>query len=88
VWPCPRRHGRPSSCPIIGSPRPGVKLRWAKLKALLRGLRARTLGALEAALATLVDAIAAAAGFFRHCGYARRHRDDERGDQQGRPYAY
>ena len=45
---------------------------WAKLKALLRGLGARTLGALEAALTTLVDAITAAdaAGFFRHCGYA------------------
>jgi transposase len=44
---------------------------WAKLKALLRGLGARTLGALEAALTTLVDAItpADAAGFFRHCGY-------------------
>jgi transposase len=46
---------------------------WAKLKALLRGLGARTLGALEAALTTLVDAIttADAAGFFRHCGYVR-----------------
>jgi transposase len=46
---------------------------WAKLKALLRGLGARTLGALEAALTTHVDAItpADAAGFFRHCGYGR-----------------
>ena len=45
---------------------------WAKLKALLRGLGARTLGGLEAALTTLVDAITAAdaAGFFRNCGYA------------------
>ena len=45
---------------------------WAKLKALLRGLGARTLGALEAALRPLVDAITAAdaAGSFRHCGYA------------------
>jgi transposase len=46
---------------------------WAKRKALLRGLGARTLGALEAALTTHVDAItpADAAGFFRHCGYGR-----------------
>lgn len=45
---------------------------WAKLKALLRGLGARTLGALDAALTALVDAITPtdAAGFFRHCGYA------------------
>jgi transposase len=46
---------------------------WSKLKALLRGAGARTLGALDAALTTLVDAItpADAAGYFRHCGYAR-----------------
>lgn len=45
---------------------------WGKLKTLLRGVGARTLGALEAALSTLVDAITAAdaAGYFRHCGYA------------------
>jgi transposase len=44
---------------------------WAKLKALLRGVGARTVDALNAALTTLVDAITAtdAAGFFRHCGY-------------------
>ena len=44
---------------------------WAKLKGLLRGLGALTLGSLEAALTTLVDAITAAdaAGFFRNRGY-------------------
>jgi hypothetical protein len=37
----------------------------------LRGAGARTVDALNAALATLVDAITAtdAAGFFRHCSY-------------------
>lgn len=46
---------------------------WSKLKALLRGVGARTIAALHAALETLVDAITAAdaAGFFRHCGYGR-----------------
>lgn len=46
---------------------------WSKLKALLRGVGARTLRALDAALTTLVDAITAAdaQAYFRHCGYAR-----------------
>ena len=46
---------------------------WSKLKALLRGVGARTVEALNTALTTLVDAITAsdAAGYFRHCGYAR-----------------
>ena len=46
---------------------------WSKLKALLRGVGARTVAALHAALERLVDAITAddAHGFFRHCGYAR-----------------
>lgn len=45
---------------------------WSKLKALLRGVGARTTAALNAALETLVDAITAsdADGYFRHCGYA------------------
>jgi transposase len=45
---------------------------WGKLKALLRGMGARTVAALDAALTTLVDAITpgGAAGFVRHCGYA------------------
>lgn len=46
---------------------------WSKLKALLRGIGAHTLDALDAALTTVVDQITAhdAHGFFRHCGYAR-----------------
>jgi transposase len=46
---------------------------WSKLKTLLRGLGARTIEALHAALTTLVNAITAtdAQGCFRHCGYAR-----------------
>jgi transposase len=45
---------------------------WSKLKALLRGLGARTTEALHAALTARVDAITAAdaRSFFRHCGYA------------------
>lgn len=45
---------------------------WAKIKALLRALAARTLESLEAALAGALDRITPqdARGFFRHCGYA------------------
>jgi transposase len=46
---------------------------WSKLKQLLRGMGARTVDALHAALTTLVDAITPddARGYFRHCGDAR-----------------
>ena len=45
---------------------------WSKLKALLRGMGARTTAALHAALTVLVDAITAgdARSYFHHCGYA------------------
>lgn len=44
---------------------------WSKLKALLRAAAARTLPALEAALAAALDAITTAdiRGWFAHCGY-------------------
>ena len=47
---------------------------WSKLKALLRGLGARTKEALHTALAAVLDAITAqdARGYFRHCGYPAR----------------
>jgi transposase len=47
---------------------------WSKLKALLRGLGARTKDALHAALAAVVDAITTqdAHGYFRHCGCPAR----------------
>ncbi len=47
---------------------------WSKLKALLRAAGARSVDALHAALARLVDAITPgdARGYFRHCGYAPR----------------
>jgi transposase len=47
---------------------------WSKLKALLRGLGARTKDALHTALSAVVDAITAqdARGYFRHCGYPAR----------------
>lgn len=50
-----------------------IEQAWSKLKTLLRGMGARTTDALHAALATLVDAVTPgdAAGYFRHCGYAR-----------------
>ncbi len=49
-----------------------IEQAWSKLKALMRGLGARTVDALHAALARVVDAItpADAAGYFRHAGYA------------------
>ena len=44
---------------------------WAKMKSYLRRVAARTVKALEHALAPALDSITAqdAAGFFRHCGY-------------------
>jgi transposase len=44
---------------------------WAKVKSYLRWVAARTVEALEQALAPALDSITAqdAAGFFRHCGY-------------------
>jgi transposase len=46
---------------------------WAKLKAELRRVAARTADTLHQALGPALDAITPqdAAGFFRHCGYAR-----------------
>jgi transposase len=46
---------------------------WSKLKALLRGLGARSVEALHAALGQVLDAItpADAHAYFRHCGYGR-----------------
>jgi transposase len=46
---------------------------WAKVKSYLRRVAARTVEALQQALAPALDSITAqdAAGFFRHCGYAR-----------------
>ena len=45
---------------------------WAKMKSYLRRVAARTVEALEQALAPALDSITAqdAAAFFRHCGYA------------------
>jgi transposase len=45
---------------------------WAKVKSYLRRVAARTVEALEQALAPALDSITAqdAASFFRHCGYA------------------
>jgi transposase len=49
-----------------------IEQAWSKLKALLRGLGARTKEALEAALSTVLDALTAADAqvWFAHCGYA------------------
>lgn len=48
-----------------------IELAWSKLKMLLRTAAARTLEALEGALATVLDCITAqdARGWFQHCGY-------------------
>jgi transposase len=45
---------------------------WSKLKGLLRSAAARSVAALEAALARALDRVSArdARGYFRHCGYA------------------
>ena len=64
----PYRH-LPSYSPDLNSIEPA----WAKLKAGLRRLAARTANALHEALGPGLDAITAqdTQGFFRHCGYRR-----------------
>ena len=58
----------PSYSPDLSPIEPG----WAKVKAYLRRVAARTVEALQQALTPALDSITAqdAAGFFRHCGYA------------------
>ena len=58
----------PSYSPDLSPIEPG----WAKVKSYLRRVAARTVEALEQALAPALDSITAqdAASFFRHCGYA------------------
>ena len=58
----------PSYSPDLSPIEPG----WAKVKACLRRVAARTVEALQQALAPTLDSVTAqdAAGFFRHCGYA------------------
>jgi transposase len=58
----------PSYSPDFSPIEPG----WAKMKSYLRRVAARTIEALQQALAPALDSITAqdAAGFFRHCGYA------------------
>ena len=58
----------PGYSPDLSPIEPG----WAKVKAYLRRVAARTVEALQQALAPALDSITAqdAAGFFRHCGYA------------------
>ena len=58
----------PSYSPDLSPIEPG----WAKVKSYLRRVAARTVEALEQALAPALDSITAqdAAALFRHCGYA------------------
>jgi transposase len=58
----------PSYSPDLSPIEPG----WAKVKSYLRRVAARTVEALQQALAPALDSITAqdAAAFFRHCGYA------------------
>ena len=58
----------PAYSPDLSPIEPG----WAKVKSYLRRVAARTVEALEQALAPALDSITAqdAAAFFRHCGYA------------------
>ena len=59
----------PAYSPDLNPIEPG----WAKVKAELRRVAARTVDALHAACGPALAAITAqdAAGFFRHCGYSR-----------------
>ena len=58
----------PSYSPDLSPIEPG----WAKVKSYLRRVAARTVEALQQALAPALDSITTqdAAAFFRHCGYA------------------
>lgn len=58
----------PAYSPDLSPIEPG----WAKMKSYLRRVAARTVEALEDALAPALDSITAqdTAGFFRHCGYS------------------
>ena len=58
----------PAYSPDLSPIEPG----WAKVKSYLRRVAARTVEALQQALAPALDSITAqdAAAFFRHCGYA------------------
>jgi len=58
----------PSYSPDLSPIEPG----WAKVKSYLRRVAARTVEALQQALAPALDSITAqdAAAFFRHCGHA------------------
>ena len=58
----------PSDSPDLSPIEPG----WATVKSPLRWVAARTVKALQQALAPALDSLTAqdAAGFFRHCGYA------------------
>jgi transposase len=58
----------PAYSPDLSPIEPG----WAKVKSSLRRIAARSIEALQRALAPALDSIIAqdAAGFFRHCGYA------------------
>lgn len=49
-----------------------IELAWSKLKGLLRTARARSVGALNTAIAIAMSMISPedAAGWFRHCGYS------------------
>jgi transposase len=60
--------GKSGYSPDLSPIEPG----WAKVKSYLRRIAARTVEALQQALAPALDSITAqdAAGFFRHCGYA------------------
>jgi transposase len=58
----------PAYSPDLSPIEPG----WAKVKSYLRRVAARTVEALQQALAPALDSVTAqdARGFFRHCGYA------------------
>ncbi|PCC72997.1 hypothetical protein SAMN02745121_06541 [Nannocystis exedens] len=47
-----------------------IELAWSKIKAALRGLGARTVPLLKAAISAVADLVtpADAAGWFKHCG--------------------
>src|SRR5690348_14386886 len=64
--------GQTDEAVILAQALSPIEPAWAKVKSYLRRVAARTVEALQQALAPALDSITAqdAVSFFRHCGYA------------------
>jgi transposase len=72
VLPLPRYKPGPEPADLIRS---AIEMAWSKIKQVVKRLRAENAEALEAAVASGVEAVRAtdAEGWFRHCSYLHQH---------------